>query len=205
MIGIIDYGAGNLRSVSLAFQRCGADTTIVTHPSSLNQVNMLVLPGVGSFYSASKMLADQGWKTAIWHQLARGKKLLGICLGMQLLFDYGTEDGHSNGLGIIGGSVDAIYPEKDIRVPHIGWNSVYWNSDHPVIKDIPSGIDFYHVHSYHCIPNDSTNVLAHTTYGTKLVTAVATNQVIGLQFHPEKSQPAGLKLLQNFIEWGSAC
>lgn len=205
MIGIINYGAGNLRSVILAFHRCGIETIILNNPLHLNDVDAFVLPGVGSFYSASRALSSQGWNHAVLHQLSCGKKMLGICLGMQLLFEYGTEEGCSQGLGIIPGSVCPIQPQESFRVPHTGWNSVIWQSDHPVTQGLQCGIDFYHVHSYHCIPTDTSHILAFTSYGSDLVTAVGTDQVVGFQFHPEKSQPAGLVLLKNFIDWACVC
>ena len=205
MIGIIDYGAGNLRSVTLAIERCGCDVCIVHTPEQLQAVCALVLPGVGSFNMAMQTLQAAGWDQAIRDQVSNGKKLLGICLGMQLLFEYGSEDGPSSGLGLIPGRVVPIEATFGNRIPHMGWNSVVWQCNHPVMTGIRSGLDFYHVHSYHCLPDNPSDILALTPYGSDLITAVANNQVVGFQFHPEKSQPAGLKLLQNFLDWAISC
>jgi glutamine amidotransferase len=205
MIGIIDYGAGNLRSVCLAFDRCGAEAQLLRDPQDSCNVQALVLPGVGSFHTAMDCLVRTGWDRQIREQLSHGKKLIGICLGMQMLFEHGIEDGSTDGLGIIPGCVVPLDPHLELRIPHIGWNSVFWQQEHPVISGIRTGLDFYHVHSYHCLPKNHQHILAQTPYGHNLVTAVATDQVIGLQFHPEKSQPAGLKLLENFVEWADPC
>lgn len=205
MIGIINYGAGNLRSVFLAFERCGCDCSIVNDPAACSNLTGLVLPGVGSFSTASKSLFDAGWDVAIKQHLDHGKYLFGICLGMQLLFDVGTEDGHSLGLGLVSGSVELIETSDSSPLPHTGWNSVFWKKDHPVIHNIKTGLDFYHVHSYECIPESQSDVLATTFYGRDIVTAIATSQILGFQFHPEKSQPVGLALLSNFIDLCSQC
>lgn len=205
VIGIIDYGAGNIRSVHLALERCGSDSLLLTDPISAQQCSALILPGVGSFRYAMQSLSASGWAEELVQQVNSGKPLLGICLGMQLLFESGSEDGVSGGLGLIDGSVDPFPGTYQLRVPHMGWNSVHWLKNHPINIGVKSGLDLYHVHSYHCNPIDQTNVLCTTSYGFDVVTGVAKDNIVGLQFHPEKSQPAGLLLLKNFIDWSDSC
>lgn len=207
MIGIIDYGAGNLRSVSHIFERSGADIVILKHQSdiSIYELRALVLPGVGSFKLASMNLRALGWYEFFKNFPLLEYKLLGICLGMQLLFDIGTEDGLSDGLGLIPGEVRLLPSENVDRIPHTGWNSATWQKEHPVIDGLRSGLDFYHVHSYHCIPSNQDHVLSYTDYGINIVNAVSCENILGLQFHPEKSQPVGQKLIENFLDWSYTC
>lgn len=207
MIGLIDYGAGNLGSVKHIFEAAGADVVIVDSISHLNDhdFSALVLPGVGSFNRASQNLRSVGWDKTLIEFSESGGKVLGICLGMQLLFDIGTEDGVSEGLGLLPGKVESLPAESVDRIPHTGWNSAFWKKDHPVIDGVRSGLDFYHVHSYHCIPTNSNHILSVTDYGISIVNAVSYKNIIGFQFHPEKSQPIGQKLISNFIDWSYSC
>jgi len=207
MIGIIDYGAGNLGSVSQIFERAGTDIIILSNPSELkNQdVRGLVLPGVGSFKIASENLRSLGWYQFLNTYSQSGGKLLGICLGMQLLFDVGTEDGVSKGLGLIPGKVENLPSESVERIPHTGWNTANWQKDHPITEGVRTGLDFYHVHSYHCLPSHKAHILSFTDYGIQIVNAVSCENIVGLQFHPEKSQPIGQKLIKNFIDWAYTC
>ena len=133
-----------------------------------------------------------------------GKKLLGICLGMQVLFEEGCEDGMTEGLGLLKGRVESLPVLPEIRIPHVGWNSVNWQSDHAINIGIKSGIDFYHVHSYHCVPENTHNIVATTFYGKTIVTGVAKGNICAVQFHPEKSQPGGIKLINNFVNWAES-
>ena len=205
MIGIINYGAGNIGSVACALERVGADFKIIERPDSLSIFQGLLLPGVGSFRTASSTLGELGWFDALPSFVERGGKLMGICLGMQLLFDTGTEDGLSRGLGLIEGTCELIPESPGFSIPHIGWNHADWQQNHPLIDGIKSGIDFYHVHSYHCIPSNPENILSKFDYNISLVNAVISTNVAGFQFHPEKSQPAGLQILSNFIDWSESC
>lgn len=205
MIGIIDYGAGNLSSVSFAFTRLGIDSKVITTPDTLSEFSHAVLPGVGSFSYASERLSNLGWFDAIKKHTAKSKPLLGICLGMQLLFDTGEEVCPSPGLGLISGSVTRLTGNASIKVPHVGWNELIYLKDHPVLDGIRRAGDFYFVHSYHCIVDDPASVIAQCHYGVNFPAIVAKNSVIGVQFHPEKSQPLGLRLLNNFSNWSGKC
>lgn len=201
MIGIINYQAGNLRSVSNALNHINVDNTILENPCNQDKISSLLLPGVGSFYSAMKSIKKQSWDHFIQDHASNGTKVLGICLGMQLLFDLGHEDGITEGLHLLPGTVQAIPPMQGCPVPHVGWNTLSIKRTHPILDDIKDGIDFYHVHSFHCIPDSSDLVLSTTDYGIDIVNAVANKNIVGVQFHPEKSQPSGLKLLKNFARW----
>jgi glutamine amidotransferase len=204
MIGIINYGAGNLRSVRMAFEKCGADANIIEDPSDLNSVSSIILPGVGSFKSASETLHSNKWDVSIKQELARGKKLMGICLGMQLLMDWGEEGGRYRGLGLIRGEVVRMDKHGE-RLPHVGWNQVNWISKHPMVGGVRDGLDFYHVHSYECKPRNNQDIIGFANYGNDFVTAIGNEQVIGFQFHPEKSQPVGLELIRKFMDWSELC
>ncbi|MDB2615898.1 imidazole glycerol phosphate synthase subunit HisH [Luminiphilus sp.] len=205
MIGIIDYGAGNISSVMHALERVGEDAESFSDPSYAFGYDRLILPGVGSFRAAMEQLNDLGWPEAIRAHVKSCKPLLGICLGMQLLFDQGDEDGPSSGLGLISGRVVALKSKAPHRIPHVGWNSLQSNQTHPIMAGVKDHIDFYFVHSYRCVPTADEDVLASCEHGGKFVASVAKGSVVGMQFHPEKSQPAGLKILQNFAEWNGKC
>ena len=205
MIGIIDYGAGNISSVKNAFERVGEDAEPFSDPDNTENYSHLVLPGVGSFRMAMEQLNSAGWTKKIQQYAQSGRPLLGICLGMQLLFDEGDEDGPSKGLGLISGNVKIMNPDKPLKIPHVGWNRLYAMQDHPVMEGIKDYIDFYFVHSYECIPASQENILSHSDHGGRFVASVCNGSVIGMQFHPEKSQPAGLTILQNFSDWKGLC
>jgi imidazole glycerol-phosphate synthase subunit HisH len=205
MIGIVDYGAGNIASVQHAFARLGEGAEPCSDPARIQTYDKLVLPGVGSFRVAMESLVESGWHEALRDYVEDGRPLLGICLGMQLLLDLGLEDGRTPGLGLIAGTVERLAPADGLKVPHVGWNALRHERAHPVLAGVQPPVDFYFVHSFHCAVSDPEDVLARCDYGGEFVAGVARGNVVGLQFHPEKSQPRGLRVLQNFAEWDGAC
>jgi glutamine amidotransferase len=205
MIGIVDYGMGNLGSVANAFDHLGLEAEIVDHPSRLEAHDRLILPGVGSFAMAMNRLNASGWSDALRQQAAEGVPLLGICLGMQLIFDIGEEHGITPGLGLIPGRVVPLNPGAGFRVPHVGWNGLSYPRRHPLFQGVKEHVDFYFVHSFQCMPTMEETVLATCAYGSEVVAAVGRGNVAGMQFHPEKSQDIGLKILENFAEWDGSC
>jgi imidazole glycerol-phosphate synthase subunit HisH len=205
MIGIVDYGLGNLASVRNAFDHLGFNARICDVPESAAEFERIVLPGVGSFRAAMQRLGASGWVSALGEFARDGRPLLGICLGMQLLFDRGDEHGSSDGLGLIPGDVVRLDPAPPNRVPHVGWNSLDRIVPHPLFRGVKPKVDFYFVHSYHCRPAHSEDVLATCDFGGDFVAAVARANVAGMQFHPEKSQPSGMLILNNFAQWEPVC
>lgn len=202
-VAIVDYGMGNLGSVSRALAELGAQVHIADHPEQLSAADRIVLPGVGSFADGMTHLSACGWDDAIREQTGTvGKPLLGICLGMQLLASSGTEGGEMPGLGLVSGKVVRLDTLGcNLRIPHAGWNSVaVAQTDTPLFSGIPSGTDFYFVHSYSFHANAVAQVLAHTDYGVPVVAAICDGHIFGTQFHPEKSSKAGFRLLKNFLE-----
>ena len=202
MIAIIDYGVGNLFSLGSSLGMIGAQATVSGDADVLRQADRLILPGVGAFGDARARLAQTGLDEVIRCEAARGKMILGICLGMQLLFDRSYEYGEHSGLGLIPGEVVEMAPRlpAGLKVPHIGWNALHLTRPaHPLFSGIRQGACMYFVHSFYadrCEPD----VIATTEYGVELTAAVARRNVIGCQFHPEKSGEAGLKLLRAFCE-----
>lgn len=197
---VIDYGMGNLGSVRRALEECGADPVISDSPDDLADASWIVLPGVGAFSDGMKNLRRGGWPKALATAvLDEGIPLLGICLGMQLLAERGTEGGETDGLGLIPGEVRQLMPEGGLRVPHVGWNDVHAVGDCAMLRGVPDGSDFYFVHSYHFIPSDRSHIAAVAEYGGEVVAAVESGKVWGAQFHPEKSSRAGFHLLKNFL------
>jgi imidazole glycerol-phosphate synthase subunit HisH len=193
-IGLIDYGMGNRRSVEKALEHVGADVVMSGDPAVLEACDGLVLPGVGAFPKAMANLRERGLDDFIVTRAREGVNLLGVCLGMQLLFDRSNELDGADGLGLLGGEVR--YLTDAPKLPHIGWNLVTWAAPSPLIDGLGDGGAFYHVHSLAVHPDDG--VLGHGFYGERFVTAVAHENVFGVQFHPEKSSAAGLRLLENF-------
>lgn len=203
-VAVINYGMGNLGSVSRAISEIGAHCMIAEHPGILADSNRIILPGVGSFCDAMAQLRKDGWVDAIHEQVMQwNKPLLGICLGMQLLATTGSEGGNTGGLNLISGQVVRLSSIGcDLRIPHIGWNEITLNyTNIPLFGGIPSGTDFYFVHSYTFLPDKSEHVLARTDYGIEVTAAVGTGCVFGTQFHPEKSSKAGFRVLKNFLEF----
>lgn len=198
MIRIVDYGMGNLRSVQKAFESLGAEAVVCSRPEELENADKLVLPGVGAFRDAIHELERQELVGPIREHLSRGRPFLGVCLGLQLLFDVSYEDGEWQGLGIIPGEVVRFPSHPERKVPHMGWNSLEPVGEPRLLKGIPADAHFYFVHSYYVVPRDESVVAAYTDYGVRFVSVVARDNLFATQFHPEKSQRAGLKLLENF-------
>ncbi|MBE7061046.1 MAG: imidazole glycerol phosphate synthase subunit HisH [Clostridiales bacterium] len=204
MIAIVDYGVGNLFSLESSFKSIGADVVVTSDPNVIKSAEKIVLPGVGAFADAAKKLKDSGLKELVVSEAKSGKPLLGICLGMQLLFDKSLEYGEHEGLGLIPGEVrpiEEVIP-KEYKVPHIGWNQLeFGRNKNPLFKYLREGECVYFVHSYYGA-NCSESVIALTEYGASLTAAVAKDNVFGCQFHPEKSGKAGLNILRAFCEMG---
>lgn len=199
-VALIDYGAGNLRSVENALKAAGAsDIAVTSDPAVVTEAHRIVLPGVGAFaHCMAGLSAIPGMIDALTEAvLVRPRPFLGICVGMQLLADEGREHGVTPGLGWIGGWVDTIAPAPGVRVPHMGWNDVDPANGHPVI--VPG--QAYFLHSYHFHAADTATVAARTDHGGPIVAAVARDNILGLQFHPEKSQTYGIATLQRFLKW----
>ena len=201
MIAIIDYGVGNLFSLESSFAAIGAEVTVTADPSILRQADKLLLPGVGAFEDAAKKLRQSGLDDLIKELAAEGKPLLGICLGMQLLFDESYEYGCHKGLGLIPGGVKPIADviPKDLKIPHIGWNALLFQKDCPIFREIKEGDCVYFVHSFYATSCEDFTV-ATAEYGVPLTAAVAKDNIYGCQFHPEKSGAVGLKILKAFAE-----
>jgi len=205
-VGIVDYGVGNLGSVVKALDQLGAKAALVTEPARLPDYEALLLPGVGNFGDCARLLAAGGWPQALHEQVAAGRPLLGICVGMQLLADSSTEGSGANagatpGLGLVPGQVQSLRALGcTLRVPHVGWNALQrTNGGDPLLNDIPDGTDFYFVHSYALVPADPADLVATTDYGIDVAAVVRHGRVWGTQFHPEKSSRAGFQLLRNFL------
>lgn len=209
MIVILDYGAGNLTSVDLAFRRIGAEAVVTSDPKVAAGADSLVFPGVGSALSGMDGLRRFALDKVLADAAAAGKPVLAICLGMQMMLTRSAEDGGVDGLDIIHGSVErfSFPPEARIKVPHMGWNGVRHDGRHPLFAGIPSGEAFYFVHSFYAAPEDPAESLGTTEYGGFVFpSAVGGKSVFAVQFHPERSGDAGLQMLENFSGWdGSSC
>ncbi|MCP4418251.1 MAG: imidazole glycerol phosphate synthase subunit HisH [Chloroflexi bacterium] len=228
-ITMIDYGASNIRSAQKAFEHIGADVQLTDDPEVVRRADKLVLPGVGAFGSGMAGLQRHNLPQAIHEAVQRGVPFLGICVGMQLMFDEGHEMGIHAGLGLMAGKV-VRFPEKwlivngkllmvneadpmlmgnaspeKLKVPHMGWNQLEIAWEHPLLSGVEMGDYAYFVHSYYCDPMEETAVLAWTDYGFPFASVVAKDNIYGLQFHPEKSQSVGLQILQNFVENIAQC
>ena len=204
MIAIIDYGVGNLFSLQSSLAAIGAETVVTGDPAVIRTAEKLILPGVGAFGDAAALLRRDGLDQLICQEAGAGKPLLGICLGMQLLFDYGLEYGRHEGLGLIHGSIQPIadYIPAGLKIPHIGWNALRFPVRKPVsplFKHVKEGDCVYFVHSF-CGTECEESVIASAEYGAMLTAAVGTGQIYGVQFHPEKSGATGLRILQAFCE-----
>ena len=197
MIAILDYGMGNLRSVEKALAKVGAATARTDDHDAIRAADGLVLPGVGAFPEAMSRMDERGLSDLVSEEAAAGKPVLGICLGMQLLFDSTSELGGAEGLGLLPGDVHVL-ETRGLKAPHIGWAPVRWEADSPLTRDIPSEEPFYLVHSFAPRPAVERDVLGTAEYGERFVCAVQRDNVFGFQFHPEKSSGAGLRLLENF-------
>lgn len=197
-ITMIDYGIGNLRSVQKALEHVGARLRLSEDPRDIRGANKLVLPGVGAFGAGMAALQHRELIDPICDAVAGGVPLLGICLGMQLLFDDSEELGAHRGLGLVSGRV-LRFQGDDLLVPHMGWNQIAHDGSNPLLAGVPDGAHAYFVHSYYCRPNDSDITIGHTEYGHAFAAIIAHDHVYGLQFHPEKSQHVGLRILENYV------
>jgi glutamine amidotransferase len=202
MITIVDYGMGNLRSVQKGFERGGHAATITSDPAVLASAEKLVLPGVGACRDAIAALRSRGLVEPIRAVIAADKPFLGICLGLQLLFDKSYEDGEHEGLGVLAGDVVRFNVPAEYKVPHMGWNQLRFRRRPPIFAGIDDGAHFYFVHSYYVVPRDPTVIATETDYPEPFCSSVWRGHLYAMQFHPEKSQDAGLRVLKNFAEFG---
>lgn len=202
MIGIVDYNMGNLASVINAFAKMGVDATLESDPSKISQYDKLILPGVGAFADAMEHLKENGMDEAVIVYAHSGKPLLGICLGMQLLFESSQEFGATQGLGLIPGKVVAFDQTKfdhKLKVPHMGWNELFVEKETPLFSGLKKDFYLYFVHSFHA-ECDEKYTIGKTHYGYEFVSAVQNKNVYGIQPHPEKSHENGLKIIENFAK-----
>src|SRR5258706_10913065 len=199
-VGIIDYGVGNLRSVEKAFAATGCDALVSSGEKILRQAERLVVPGVGAFGACMKALTERGFDELVRERVAQGTPLLGVCVGMQMLFEESDEFGRKPGLRLLPGRVRRF--AGDLVVPQVGWNQISQRSAHHLFAGIADQTFFYFVHSYYCESDDPAIVIGETEYGATYASVVAHGNVCGVQFHPEKSQEAGLRLLSNFARSG---
>ncbi|HTW94109.1 MAG TPA: imidazole glycerol phosphate synthase subunit HisH [Tepidisphaeraceae bacterium] len=201
-ISIVDYGMANLRSVQKAFASQGFGAEIISRPEEIDRAGKIVLPGVGAFKDAIATLRERKLDQAVIRHIQRGKPFLGICLGLQLLFDIGYEDGEHTGLGVIAGVCRRFEVDRTmgLKVPHMGWNQLVVLRRSPLLVDLPEGAGVYFVHSYHVVPKEAGVVATETDYGGRFVSSVWRDNLMATQFHPEKSQRVGLKMLANFAE-----
>ena len=206
-VAVVDYGLNNLDSVCRALEECGAQPFVTDGPAELRRADRIVLPGVGAFPDAMANLTAAGLAEGLRSEVAAGAPLLGICLGMQLLATTGFEVVEAAGLGCVPAQVRRLQPTADDpRIPHVGWNEVLpVNGAAGLFDGIPAGADFYFVHSFHVLCDDDADVVATTPYCGGFASAVVHGNVVGVQFHPEKSQVHGFQLLRNFLAWEPAC
>lgn len=201
-LAVIDYGMGNLRSVVRAWEHIGADVFLVTDPSQIANVDALIFPGQGAIFDTMRLLQSTGFDNMIRDWIAADKPFFGICLGLQALFEY-SEEGDIDTLDIFKGSVKRFrfdFSDPSLKIPHIGWNTVTFDSGAPMTDGLTSGQDqFYFVHSYHIVPQDPSLALFHTEYGGQFVSGIRSGNCYATQFHPEKSQAKGLHLYRNFL------
>ena len=194
---VIDYQSGNVRSVTRALESAGVSPLVTGDPAELPGADAVIFPGVGSGPAAMSALEDRGLVAPLQDYVASGRPFMGICLGLQLLLDR-TEEGDASCLGIIPGHVKRL--PDGLKVPHMGWNSVEFEADHPALRDIPQGSHFYFVHSYYAAPSEQTWVAGTTEYGVPFCSVYAKDNLVATQFHPEKSGPVGLRVYRNFVE-----
>ncbi|AUS98168.1 imidazole glycerol phosphate synthase subunit HisH [Clostridium thermosuccinogenes] len=205
MIAIIDYGVGNLRSVEKAFEYIGCDTVITSDRKTILQADAVVLPGVGAFADAMENLGKADMIEVVKEVVSKNTPFLGICLGMQLLFDYSEEGGENvKGLGIFKGSIKQLPVDKGLKVPHIGWNLLKLKDNCPIFDGLPENPYVYFVHSYYLAADDRDIVKATADYGIEFDAAVGRGNVFAVQFHPEKSGEVGLSMLRNFVKVAGA-
>jgi len=201
MIAIVDYNMGNLASVQNAFAKLGKETVVESDPTKFKNYDKLVLPGVGAFGDAMEHLRERNMIESIKEFAHSGKPMFGICLGMQLLFESSEEFGSHEGLGLIKGKVihfDSKKFDQSLKIPHMGWNRMF-TKEHPLFKGLDENHYLYFVHTYHIVCDDESDIIGRTNYGYDFASAVAHNNIMGIQPHPEKSHENGLKILENFI------
>lgn len=196
-IAIIDYKMGNIKSVENSFKKAGARIEVTSDPEKIKNASAVILPGVGAYRDAFKNLKEMDLIKPIYESI-ENKPFLGICMGMQLLFEYSLEGGKNKGLGVFKGFVGRIPP--GVKIPHIGWNQIEIKKKSKLFKDIKQGENFYFVHSYHVIPEDKSIISSITDHGTSIVASIEQDNVFGFQFHPEKSSTCGQQLIRNFID-----
>lgn len=195
-VAIIDYGVGNLRSVEKAFAAMDCEAVVSSDIALLQSAERLVLPGVGAFASCMKALRERGFDSLVQERAAAGRPLLGICVGMQMLFEVSDEFGKTRGLGLLPGRVRRF--ETELVVPQVGWNRIHQRRAHPLFAGVADGAFCYFVHSFYCEPETADLVVGDTEYGVNYASVVAQQNICGVQFHPEKSQHVGLQMLKNF-------
>ncbi len=208
-LAVVDYGSGNLRSVAKALVRSGLEPEVTGDPAAVLRADGVVLPGVGAFADAMESLRAKGLDEAVRESIDRGRPYLGLCLGLQVLFEESDEHGRNAGLGLLPGRVSR-FPDRTaggepLRVPHIGWNQVTWSGAHPVCAGLPDSGCYYFVHSYRALPARQEDVVGRVDYGGEFAAAVARDNVLAVQFHPEKSQTAGRQLLDAVARWVATC
>ena len=202
-VGVIDYGMGNLFSVISALEMLGADIKICRIPNSLKEVDKIILPGVGAFKDCMNTIINSGFQEALTKEVIElGKPIYGICLGLQIMGQKSYEFGEHKGLGWFKGDVIELKPNiKKLRVPHVGWNNVNYNFDSPLFAGLPESPDFYFVHSFYLECQLDEDIDATCDYGQSITSAIRKDNIFATQFHPEKSQDFGLKVLENFLSW----
>jgi glutamine amidotransferase len=200
MLAVIDYGAGNLRSVVHALNHLGVETMrIARTPADLEGATQIILPGVGAFGAGMQQLKQQKLIEPIKTAIRKGIPYLGICLGMQFLFEHSDEMGYHEGLGVLPGYVTRFPDGNGLKIPHMGWNQLRFERETPLLDGLVPGSYAYFVHSYHCVPRRGADLLITADYGMQFAAGVQRDRVFGVQFHPEKSQATGLRLLRNFL------
>lgn len=207
MIAIIDYNAGNLTSVRLALEYIGAPCEVTSDPEKILAAERIIFPGVGAAAAAMSNLRKLRLIEAIETALADGKPFFGICLGMQVIFEFSEEDGGTPCIGIVPGTVKKFRPSDPMcKIPHMGWNAVEFTNPHPIIRGIESSSEFYFVHSYYPVPADPRYVIGETEYADiRFASIIGKQNLVATQFHPERSGRVGMRMLENFCKWDGVC
>lgn len=199
-IVIVDYGMGNLRNVQKGFEKIGVEARLTRNKKEIGGASAIVLPGVGAFKDCMENLEKYGLVEPLLRSIEKGKPYLGICLGLQILFSESEEFGSHKGLGLIKGRVVRFVPDSEHKVPHMGWNTIEKKKEAPLLQGVEDGDFFYFVHSYYVIPDQTQWISSLTTYGKPFVSSIWKENLFAAQFHPEKSQQKGLKILENFVK-----